>query len=76
MRYDKSQERKTLKKRRKKRRLRKSVLLFFFLILLAIGYIFFQYQQGINNSIDQANLDQKVYEFNGKRGKMVGRIFF
>ena len=72
MRYDKSQERKTLKKRRKKRRLRKSVLVFFFLILLAFGYIFFQYQQGINNSIDQANLDQKVYEFNGKKGQNGG----
>ena len=72
MRYENNHERKSLKKKRKKRRLRKVVLLFFFLILLTFGYIFIQYMQGINNSMDEANIDHVEYEFNGKKDRYGG----
>ncbi|WP_428911333.1 LCP family protein [Niallia sp. Krafla_26] len=71
MRYEKNQERKRLK-RKKKRRLRKTVLIFFFLILLAFGYIFIQYIQGIKKTMDEANIDQIEYEFNGKQDQYGG----
>ncbi len=72
MRYENNHERKSLKKKWKKRRLRKVVLLFFFLILLTFGYIFIQYMQGINNSMDEANIDHVEYEFNGKKDRYGG----
>ncbi|WP_338472104.1 LCP family protein [Niallia sp. XMNu-256] len=72
MRYEKNQERKKLKRRRKKRRLRKVVLLFFLLILLSFGYVFIQYIQGIKNSMDDTNINQIEYEFNGKKDRYGG----
>lgn len=72
MRYEKNQERKHLKRKRKKKRLRKSVLVLFILILIGFGYIFFQYQQGIKNSIDDANMNQEEYEFHGEKDRYGG----
>ena len=72
MRYENNHENKSLKKKRKKRRLRKVVLLFFFFMLLTFGYIFIQYMQGINNSMEGTNIDHVKYEFNGEKDRYGG----
>ena len=70
MRYKKTRKKKVEKK--EKTKVRKSVLVFFFLILLVFGYMFIQYMLGINKSMDEANIDQIDYEFNGKQDQYGG----
>lgn len=72
MRYEKHHQDKKEKKKRKKRRLRKSVLTLFIIILALFGYSYFQYKQGLSKSIDQANVNQEVFEFNGEQDQYGG----
>src|SRR4051812_709116 len=72
MRYEKHRQDKKEKKKRKKRRLRKSVLTLLIIILALFGYSYFQYKQGLSKSIDQANVNQEVFEFNGEQDQYGG----
>lgn len=72
MRYEKQQHEKTLKKRRKRRRLKTVILLLFFFMLVTFGYAYFQYQQGLNHSQEQASVEQENYEFNGEKDRYGG----
>jgi len=72
MRYEKNEQDKKMKKKRKKRKLRKVVLVVFILILALFGYAYFQYQQGVDYSKDQANVEQEVFEFNGEQDQYGG----
>ncbi|MCQ6274377.1 LCP family protein [Bacillus sp. V3B] len=72
MRYEKHQHEKKLKKKRKKRKLKNVVLLLFFFMLVTFGYAYFQYQQGIKHSQEQASFEQENYEFNGEKDRYGG----
>jgi LCP family protein required for cell wall assembly len=72
MRYEKQQHEKIFKKRRKRRRLKTIVLLVFFFMLATFGYAYFQYQQGLNHSREQASVEQENYEFNGEKDRYGG----
>jgi polyisoprenyl-teichoic acid--peptidoglycan teichoic acid transferase len=61
-----------LKKKRKKRKLKAIVLLLFFFIFATFGYAYFQYQQGVNHSKEQASVEQEKYEFNGEKDRYGG----
>src|SRR3954469_1228880 len=61
-----------LKKKRKKRKLKAIVLLLFFFIFATFGYAYFQYQQGVNHSKEQASVEQEEYEFNGEKDRYGG----
>ncbi|MEW9051373.1 MAG: LCP family protein [Neobacillus sp.] len=59
---------------RKKRRWRTIILVFLILIAATAGYSYFQYNQGINQSLkkinqtqDKTNINEEVYTFEGKK---------
>jgi polyisoprenyl-teichoic acid--peptidoglycan teichoic acid transferase len=72
MRDKKSQNERVLRRQRKKRRLKRSIVLFLFILFVAVGYMLFQYQQGLISSRDEANIDLKEYEFSGEKDQYGG----
>jgi polyisoprenyl-teichoic acid--peptidoglycan teichoic acid transferase len=67
MRYEKYQI-----KRRKKSKWKKVLTLFLVLIFGVAAYVYFQYQQGVSQSKEKANVEKVEYVFNGERDQYGG----
>ena len=72
MRYEKHEQNKKQKRKRKLRKLRVFMAALLFLLISTIAYSYFQYRQGISVSEKKANVEQKVFEFNGQKDKYGG----
>lgn len=59
-------------KKQKKKKWKSIVLILFLICFGLIGYSYFQYKQGVSQSLKKANIETKEFEFNGDKDQYGG----